>query len=111
MNNEDPVLLHTEGRTRHITLNRPRALNALTHTMVLRVDEALTAAEQDDSVTAVLISGAGSAASAQAATSAPYTRTPARAAPHRWTSGATSTGSMPVSPAFPSRTLRSWTAS
>ncbi|GAA3485743.1 enoyl-CoA hydratase/isomerase family protein [Streptomyces yanii] len=59
MNNEDPVLLHTEGRTRHITLNRPRALNALTHTMVLRVDEALTAAEQDDSVTAVLISGAG----------------------------------------------------
>ncbi|MFB7222294.1 enoyl-CoA hydratase/isomerase family protein [Streptomyces sp. NPDC002596] len=59
MNNEDPVLLHTEGRTRHITLNRPRALNALTHTMVLRVDEALTAAEHDDSVTAVLISGAG----------------------------------------------------
>ncbi|MEV0494306.1 enoyl-CoA hydratase/isomerase family protein [Streptomyces atratus] len=59
MNYEDPVLLHTEGRTRHITLNRPRALNALTHTMVLRVDEALTAAEHDDAVTAVLISGAG----------------------------------------------------
>lgn len=61
MNNEDPVLLHTEGRIRHITLNRPRAINALTHTMVLRIDEALAAAERDDSVTAVLLSGAGSA--------------------------------------------------
>ncbi|WP_328885104.1 enoyl-CoA hydratase/isomerase family protein [Streptomyces sp. NBC_00316] len=59
MNNDDQVLLHTEGRIRRITLNRPRALNALTHTMVRHIDEALTAAERDDSVTAVLISGAG----------------------------------------------------
>lgn len=59
MNNEDPVLLHTAGRIRHITLNRPRAINALTHTMVLRIDEALAAAERDDSITAVLLSGAG----------------------------------------------------
>ncbi|MFD0019978.1 enoyl-CoA hydratase/isomerase family protein [Streptomyces sp. NPDC058382] len=59
MNHEDPVLLHTEGRVRHITLNRPRALNALNHTMVLRVGEALDAAEHDDSVVAVLLTGAG----------------------------------------------------
>ncbi|MFF1920042.1 enoyl-CoA hydratase/isomerase family protein [Streptomyces sp. NPDC058221] len=59
MNHEDPVLLHTEGRIRHITLNRPRALNALNHTMVLRVQEVLDAAERDDSVTAVLLTGAG----------------------------------------------------
>ncbi|MDX3769711.1 MULTISPECIES: enoyl-CoA hydratase/isomerase family protein [unclassified Streptomyces] len=59
MNNEDPVLVHTEGHIRHITLNRPRAINALTHTMVLRIDEALAAAERDDLVTAVLLSGAG----------------------------------------------------
>ncbi|MEE1769500.1 enoyl-CoA hydratase/isomerase family protein [Streptomyces sp. JV185] len=59
MNHEDPVLLHTEGRVRHITLNRPRALNALNHAMVARVAEALADAELDDSVTAVLITGAG----------------------------------------------------
>ncbi|WP_327258321.1 MULTISPECIES: enoyl-CoA hydratase/isomerase family protein [unclassified Streptomyces] len=59
MNYEDPVLLRTEGRIRHITLNRPRALNALNHAMVLRMDEALGEAEVDDAVTAVLITGAG----------------------------------------------------
>ncbi|MFE7624089.1 enoyl-CoA hydratase/isomerase family protein [Streptomyces sp. NPDC057509] len=59
MNHEDPVLLHTEGRVRHLTLNRPRALNALNHAMVLRMAEALDAAEHDPGVTAVLLTGAG----------------------------------------------------
>ncbi|MEU8709807.1 enoyl-CoA hydratase/isomerase family protein [Streptomyces sp. NPDC048565] len=59
MNDDEPVLLHTEGRILHITLNRPRALNALTHTMVRGIDEALTGAADDDEVTAVVISGAG----------------------------------------------------
>lgn len=59
MIDDEPVLLHTEGHILHITLNRPRALNALTHTMVRSIDEALTLAAQDDSVTAVVISGAG----------------------------------------------------
>ncbi|MEU1471366.1 enoyl-CoA hydratase/isomerase family protein [Streptomyces sp. NPDC005761] len=59
MNHEDSVLLHTEGRVRHITLNRPRALNALNHAMVLRMGEALDAAERDASVVAVLLTGAG----------------------------------------------------
>ncbi|MFE7358045.1 enoyl-CoA hydratase/isomerase family protein [Streptomyces sp. NPDC057543] len=59
MNHDDPVLLHTEGRIRHITLNRPRALNALNHAMVLRMDAALGEAEADDAITAVLITGAG----------------------------------------------------
>lgn len=59
MNHDDSVLLHTEGRIRHITLNRPRALNALNHAMVLRIDESLAEAELDDTVTAVLITGAG----------------------------------------------------
>ncbi|WP_405720160.1 enoyl-CoA hydratase/isomerase family protein [Streptomyces sp. NBC_00046] len=59
MTHEDPVLLHTEGRVRHITLNRPRALNALNHAMVARVAGALADAEHDESVTAVLITGAG----------------------------------------------------
>ncbi|MGW1813568.1 enoyl-CoA hydratase/isomerase family protein [Streptomyces sp. NPDC002125] len=59
MNDDEPVLLHTEGPVLHITLNRPRALNALTHTMVRAVDEALARAAADDTVTAVLIAGAG----------------------------------------------------
>lgn len=59
MNDDEPVLLHTEGRILHIALNRPRALNALTHTMVRAIDEALTGAADDDGVTAVVISGAG----------------------------------------------------
>ncbi|MFI5663663.1 enoyl-CoA hydratase/isomerase family protein [Streptomyces sp. NPDC051684] len=56
---EEAVLLHTEGRAAHITLNRPRALNALTHAMVRRIDHALRAWEHDASVETVVISGAG----------------------------------------------------
>jgi enoyl-CoA hydratase len=53
------VLLHTQGRTGRVTLNRPAALNALTHGMVLRIDEALTAWEHDPAVETVVITGAG----------------------------------------------------
>ncbi|MGW0790462.1 enoyl-CoA hydratase/isomerase family protein [Streptomyces sp. NPDC002911] len=59
MNDDEPVLLHTEGHILHVTLNRPRALNALTHTMVRGIGEALTLAAADDAVTAVVIAGAG----------------------------------------------------
>ncbi|MEV5981449.1 enoyl-CoA hydratase/isomerase family protein [Streptomyces sp. NPDC052114] len=56
---DDPVLLHVEGRAARITLNRPQALNALTHTMVRRIDEALTAWEDDPAVETVVLTGAG----------------------------------------------------
>ncbi|MEU1105069.1 enoyl-CoA hydratase/isomerase family protein [Streptomyces tibetensis] len=55
----EAVLFHTSGRAAHITLNRPRALNALTHTMVRRIDEALVAWERDPAVQTVVITGAG----------------------------------------------------
>ncbi len=55
----DSVLLRTEGHAACITLNRPRALNALTHPMVRAVDAALAAWEKDDAVRVVVISGAG----------------------------------------------------
>ncbi|MFJ3819232.1 enoyl-CoA hydratase/isomerase family protein, partial [Streptomyces sp. NPDC090056] len=55
----DDVLLRTEGRAGYLTLNRPKALNALTHAMVLRIDEALTAWEHDPAVETVVIRGAG----------------------------------------------------
>ncbi|MGW4164176.1 enoyl-CoA hydratase/isomerase family protein [Streptomyces sp. NPDC004788] len=53
------VLVHTEGRAGFLTLNRPRAINALTHAMVRRIDEALTAWEHDPAVATVVIRGAG----------------------------------------------------
>ncbi|MFF4169437.1 enoyl-CoA hydratase/isomerase family protein [Streptomyces sp. NPDC001744] len=53
------VLLRTEGRAGFVTLNRPRAINALTHAMVLAVDAALTEWEHDPAVTTVVLEGAG----------------------------------------------------
>lgn len=57
---EDAVLIRTDGRMGHITLNRPRALNALTLEMVRAIDDALTDWEQDNAIALVLIDGAGS---------------------------------------------------
>ncbi|MEU2335348.1 enoyl-CoA hydratase/isomerase family protein [Streptomyces sp. NPDC006654] len=56
---EAPVLLHVEGRAAHITLNRPKAINALSHPMVERIAEALTDWEHDPAVETVVITGAG----------------------------------------------------
>ncbi|MFF9053735.1 enoyl-CoA hydratase/isomerase family protein [Streptomyces erythrochromogenes] len=56
---DDTVLFHVEGRTGVVTLNRPRALNALTHPMVLRIAGALDAWADDPAVGQVLIRGAG----------------------------------------------------
>ncbi|MFB9904016.1 enoyl-CoA hydratase/isomerase family protein [Allokutzneria oryzae] len=53
------VVLRTERGLGRITLNRPRALNALTPEMVRRMDAALAEWEADDSVRAILIDGAG----------------------------------------------------
>ena len=53
------VLLRKEGRAAYLTLNRPKAINALTRDMVLRVRAALDEWQQDASVDAVVIAGAG----------------------------------------------------
>ncbi|MFF8958343.1 enoyl-CoA hydratase/isomerase family protein [Streptomyces sp. NPDC014894] len=55
----DPVLRRIEGRAAYLTLNRPRALNALTHPMVRAIDAALIAWERDEGVATVVVSGAG----------------------------------------------------
>ncbi|MFJ4320760.1 enoyl-CoA hydratase/isomerase family protein [Streptomyces lavendulae] len=55
----DHVLLRTEGHAAYITLNRPKALNALSHPMVLRIEQALTAWAEDPAVALVVIEGAG----------------------------------------------------
>ncbi|MGR8007419.1 enoyl-CoA hydratase/isomerase family protein [Streptomyces hypolithicus] len=56
---DDSVLLHTEGHAAYITLNRPRAINALNHGMVNRMADALAAWERDPAVATVVITGAG----------------------------------------------------
>ncbi|MFI5542786.1 enoyl-CoA hydratase/isomerase family protein [Streptomyces sp. NPDC051815] len=56
---DDTVLFRVEGRTGVVTLNRPRALNALTRPMVVRIDAALAAWAEDPAVEQVLIRGAG----------------------------------------------------
>ncbi|HEX6341093.1 enoyl-CoA hydratase/isomerase family protein [Umezawaea sp.] len=56
---EHDVLLGHDGGIGRVVLNRPRAINALTHDMVTRIEAALTAWEADDSVRAVVVSGAG----------------------------------------------------
>ncbi|MCQ1581411.1 enoyl-CoA hydratase/isomerase family protein [Streptomyces parvus] len=56
---EEHVLVHTEGRTGVVTLNRPKALNALTHPMVETITAALDRWEHDPEVGAVVITGAG----------------------------------------------------
>lgn len=53
------VLVRVEGRAGHLVLNRPKALNALTHAMALRLAETLAAWQDDPAVETVVISGAG----------------------------------------------------
>lgn len=55
----DEILTRVDGGVGIITLNRPKAINSLTQTMVDGLVEVLTAWEHDDSVRAVLLEGAG----------------------------------------------------
>ena len=56
---EPTVLARRDGRAGRITLNRPRALNALDLGMIQQIAEAVEAWRDDPSVHAVLIEGAG----------------------------------------------------
>jgi enoyl-CoA hydratase/carnithine racemase len=53
------ILFEQRGRLGLITLNRPRALNALTHDMALRLERQLDLWRDDDAVAVVAIQGAG----------------------------------------------------
>lgn len=56
---ESHVLARVEGRLGHLTLNRPEALNALSHNMVAAVHCALREWAVDDEIRTVVIDGAG----------------------------------------------------
>lgn len=55
----DQIIAEVDGHLGHITLNRPKALNALTTEMCQALTETLVAWEADAAIGAVLIDGAG----------------------------------------------------
>lgn len=55
----DEVLVRVERGVGFLTLNRPKAINSLTHTMVTAIDAALATWENDDDVRVVVVNGAG----------------------------------------------------
>lgn len=56
---DSPVLARVVGGAGHIVLNRPRAINALTHEMVGLIARTLQTWEHDDAVRTVVLTGAG----------------------------------------------------
>jgi enoyl-CoA hydratase/carnithine racemase len=66
---DEDILIRVEGRAGRITLNRPAALNALTWEMCGRIETALDAWAEDDSVAMLVIDAAERRRSVQAATS------------------------------------------
>jgi enoyl-CoA hydratase len=62
MSDNDAVLITEDlGPVRRLTLNRPKALNALNHELLEALDEAVAAAAADDAVRVVVLRGAGRA--------------------------------------------------
>ena len=59
MSDEQEIIFEQKGQLGVITLNRPKALNALTHEMAIALDEKLQAWAADDSIQAALIKGTG----------------------------------------------------
>jgi enoyl-CoA hydratase len=55
----DEILIRREGRAGRITMNRPKALNALTYPMLGRIRTALADWRDDPAVELVLLDGAG----------------------------------------------------
>lgn len=56
---EPEILFEQRGRLGLITLNRPRAINALNHAMVREMSDTLTRWADDDTVETIAITGAG----------------------------------------------------
>jgi enoyl-CoA hydratase len=63
-NSDDDIRFERRGKAGIVTLNRPKALNAVTHAMVLALAEKLREWEADASIKAVIIKGEGRAFSA-----------------------------------------------
>ncbi len=57
--NDSPIITRRQGRIGRLTVNRPRALNALDHAMVVTFHNALMTWRDDPAVEAVVVEGAG----------------------------------------------------
>jgi enoyl-CoA hydratase/carnithine racemase len=58
---EHEVLVEDRGHVRWLTLNRPEAMNAITGDMLAQLNDALKAADDDNDVRVVVLTGAGRA--------------------------------------------------
>ncbi len=56
---EDEILTRVDHGTGLITLNRPKAINSLTHSMVVAMSKVLAEWESNDDIRAVVVGGAG----------------------------------------------------
>ncbi len=56
---DDEILTHATDGIRYLTLNRPKAINSLTHSMVTTMHSVLRDWADDDDVDAVVVRGAG----------------------------------------------------
>ena len=68
---EEVLLIETRGAARLLTLNRPAKLNALNGDLVQALTKALLDAQKDETVSVVILAGAGRAFCAGADTSTP----------------------------------------
>ena len=59
MSNSDPLLVEDQGAVRRIWMNRPEAMNAITHTMLSKLNTVLKEAEDDPNVRVIVLSGKG----------------------------------------------------
>lgn len=64
--NTEHILVETRGRVGLITLNRPKALNALNHALMLEVVEAARGFDRDPGIGAIVIAGSDKAFAAGA---------------------------------------------
>ncbi|MFT5510448.1 MAG: enoyl-CoA hydratase, partial [Hyphomicrobiaceae bacterium] len=58
-NTDNEIIIRIEGRAGRITLNRPKALNALTYAQVLAMTEALNDWRDNDAVQLIILDGEG----------------------------------------------------
>jgi len=59
MANYETIIYEKKNRVAKITLNRPEAMNAITRTMFLEIGQALDDAEQDNSISVIVLTGSG----------------------------------------------------
>ena len=59
MANYETIIYEKKNSVAKITLNRPEAMNAITRTMFLEIGQALDDAEQDNSVSVIVLTGSG----------------------------------------------------